>query len=260
MILPGLVSITFRRLSPEQVCRLAADNGLRGIEWGGDIHVPVGDLDAARRVAALTREHGLSVAAYGSYYRLGVGEPAETEAVIRTAEALGAPIIRVWCGDVGSAEADVALRQCVEADARRMSDVAAASGMTIACEWHGGTLTDTTDSATALLRAVDHPAFKAYWQPHQKIATEAALADLEAALPWVVGLHVFQWHVETVERLALSEGGSCWPQYLQKVGQEAAESGPETMYALLEFVADNEPDNLPADAATLRRWLDQVNG
>lgn len=254
MILPGLVSITFRKLTPAQICRLAADAGLVGIEWGGDVHIPAGDLDAAKRVASLTQEHGLTAAAYGSYYQLGVSEPAEGAAVVQTAAALGAPTIRVWCGNVGSAEADDAVRQRVVDDARRLGDLAADAGLAIACEWHGNTLTDTTASALALLKAVDHPAFKTYWQPHQKIAADDALVDLDAALPWLVGLHVFQWHAETVERQALAEGESCWPRYIEKARTRPADAGAEPMYALLEFVRGDDPANLAGDAATLRRW------
>ncbi|MEM7624219.1 MAG: TIM barrel protein [Planctomycetota bacterium] len=257
MILPGLVSITFRKLPPERVCRLAADNGLAGIEWGGDVHVPAGDTGAAARVAGLTRDHGLAVAAYGSYYRLGVSDPAEGDAAVKTAASLGAPVIRVWCGNVGSADADEATRRRVVEDARRVSGLAADAGLTVACEWHGKTLTDRTESAVGLLREVDHPAFKTYWQPHQRIVTDDALADLDAALPWVVGLHVFQWHAETVERQALTAGGSCWPRYLKKARSAGGKADP--MYALLEFVRDDDPANLPADAATLRRWLGEAN-
>lgn len=255
MIIPGLVSITFRKLSPEQVCRLAADNGLRGIEWGGDIHVPAGDLDAAKRVATLTKDHDLSVAAYGSYYKLGVGDPDQGNAVIDTAAALGSNVVRVWCGNKGSQEADAETRRRVEDDARRMSELAAKAGQTIVCEWHGGTLTDNTESAISLLKAVDHPAFQAYWQPHQKAPVDAALADMDAALPWVKGLHVFQWHVDTVEREPLAEGEIWWPKYLEKVRAYQQQQGPESMYAMLEFVADDDPANLIEDAATLRRWL-----
>jgi 3-dehydroshikimate dehydratase len=46
----GLVSISFRPLSVEELIRLVTDVGLEGIEWGGDKHVPHGDLDTARRV------------------------------------------------------------------------------------------------------------------------------------------------------------------------------------------------------------------
>ena len=65
----GLVSITFRDLSPEEVVQVAVENGLEGIEWGGDVHVPHGNLAVAKKVARQTAEGGLKVASYGSYYR-----------------------------------------------------------------------------------------------------------------------------------------------------------------------------------------------
>ena len=71
---PGLVSVSFRGESPETILHEARAAGLRAIEWGGDVHVPPGDLENARRIGAATREAGLSVAAYGSYYRLGTAE------------------------------------------------------------------------------------------------------------------------------------------------------------------------------------------
>src|SRR5687768_14765950 len=64
-IQPGLVSVTFRKLSPAEVVRVAVDAGLTSIEWGGDIHVPHGDLARAKEVAAMTTEAGLSASAYG---------------------------------------------------------------------------------------------------------------------------------------------------------------------------------------------------
>ena len=76
LLIPGLVSITFRPLSPQELIKLVAEAGLKAIEWGGDIHVPHGDVSRAQEVGRQTTEAGLSVAAYGSYYRLGVSEAA----------------------------------------------------------------------------------------------------------------------------------------------------------------------------------------
>ncbi|MHC4505194.1 MAG: sugar phosphate isomerase/epimerase family protein, partial [Planctomycetota bacterium] len=110
MIRSGLTSITFRKLSPEEIVRLTAEAGLDGIEWGGDVHVPPGEVDTARRVASMTSEAGLAVSSYGSYYRVGHDEPGLFAPVLETAIALGAPIIRVWAGRVASREADEAYR------------------------------------------------------------------------------------------------------------------------------------------------------
>jgi 3-dehydroshikimate dehydratase len=51
MIHPGLVSVTFRKLTPVEVAGLVKKGGLKSIEWGGDIHVPHGDLARRARCA-----------------------------------------------------------------------------------------------------------------------------------------------------------------------------------------------------------------
>ena len=92
----GLVSVTFRQKSVEEIAALTAEAGLSGVEWGGDVHVPPGDREAARRAAQLTRQAGLEVLSYGSYYRCQPGE--DFTPVLESALALGAPLIRVWAG------------------------------------------------------------------------------------------------------------------------------------------------------------------
>ena len=127
MIHPGLVSITFRKLSPAEIVALVRKAGLRGIEWGGDIHVPHGDIGRAREARALTEEAGLAVAAYGSYYRAGWSETngLPFKRVLDSAVELGAPTIRVWAGGKGSADVDEAGRWAVIEDLRRVAALAA---------------------------------------------------------------------------------------------------------------------------------------
>jgi len=241
--------VTFRRLSPEEIVHWAAVAELEGIEWGGDIHVPHGDLGAARRAAALTRSARLAVSSYGSYYRAGQEEPELFGRVLDTAMALGAPIIRVWAGRVASSKADPAFRAQVAEDGRRIAELADQPGVRIACEWHGNTLTETAESATALFAAVDHPAFQTYWQSPKHTSFEECLRDLDAALPRLAGLHVFYWDLEPARKLPLSEGEAVWKPYLAK----AAQAGD--LFALLEFVLDDDPQQMLRDAATLRAWL-----
>ena len=125
----GLVSISFRKLTPEEIVPLAVRCGLECIEWGSDVHVPVGDSERARQVGELTRQAGLEVSCYGSYYRLTDAEGAPDD-VVATAKALGAPLIRVWAGILGSAAATEADRAMVVRNARRIADLAAADGIT----------------------------------------------------------------------------------------------------------------------------------
>jgi sugar phosphate isomerase/epimerase len=241
-IQPGLVSITFRQLTPEEVVTVAAAAGLKAIEWGGDVHVPHGDLQAAARVAELTASAGLAVAAYGSYYRLGHSDDAA--AVVRTAAALGAPTVRVWAGQVGSAAAGDGYWSTVVADARRIAALAADAGMTVSFEYHRNTLTDTRASTARLLDLLPEPAIRTLWQPQPERDRTENLGDLQAVLPRLTNMHVFAW-TAALERRPLADGRDDWAVYL------AAAEG-SARYALLEFVVDDDPARLAADAATLR--------
>ena len=69
MLNPGLVTVTFRRFTREEICQTARKAGLSRLEWGGDIHVPPEDPSAARDAVSLTRAYGLAADTYGSYYR-----------------------------------------------------------------------------------------------------------------------------------------------------------------------------------------------
>jgi 3-dehydroshikimate dehydratase len=244
-IQPGLVSITFRQLTPEEIVKLATAAGLKAIEWGGDVHVPHGDLSAAAHVRELTTSAGLAVAAYGSYYRLAHSDDAA--AVVRTAAALGAPTVRVWAGRRGSADADDAYWSTVVADARHIAALAADSGLTVSFEYHRNTLTDTRASTARLLDLLPEPAIRTLWQPQPERDRAENLGDLRAVLPRLTNMHVFAW-TATGERLPLADGRDDWAAYLG-----AADT--EDRYALLEFVVGDDPGRLATDAATLAALL-----
>jgi 3-dehydroshikimate dehydratase len=67
----GLVSVTFRELKPLDIVKLTKESGLDGIEWGGDIHCPPDNAQAASEISALMAQNGLSSISYGSYYQVG---------------------------------------------------------------------------------------------------------------------------------------------------------------------------------------------
>lgn len=119
----GLVSISFRKLSPIEIIDLVKKSGLESIEWGGDVHVQPGELALAEEIGCRTREAGLEVACYGSYCRLT--SPDEFSAIIATAKALGAPLIRVWAGRQGSADCTLKKRTEIVQNARLLAELAA---------------------------------------------------------------------------------------------------------------------------------------
>ncbi|MBB5789348.1 sugar phosphate isomerase/epimerase family protein [Jiangella mangrovi] len=248
----GLVSITFRQLGVGEILALLRRTELTAVEWGDDVHVPAGDVAAAKRTAAATADHGVAVVAYGSYYRAGQHDPGDFDDVLRTAVALGAPRIRIWAGPAGSAETSAEQRAQVVADLRRITELAAGEGVEIAAEHHPGTLTDTLDSALALYAEVGHPGLRPYWQPRPGLDPAEALAEVDALLPRrLVTVHVFSWTADG-DRLALADGASLWRPVLDTVVDATADT---ERYALLEFVQDDDPEALVRDAVTLRSWL-----
>ncbi|MDQ3812626.1 MAG: sugar phosphate isomerase/epimerase [Armatimonadota bacterium] len=259
MISPGLVSITFRQLSPAEIVRLVVQAGLQGIEWGGDVHVPHGDLARAREVRGLTADVGLVTAAYGSYYRLGHSETdgLPFERVLETAVALEAPTVRVWAGTRGAAEADADYRKLIIDESRRIADIAAAAGITVSYEYHGGTLTDTPASALDLLEQAAHPNLKTLWQPLNwqptDEATRANVQSLRQVLPWLTNVHVYHWVTDEAgqrERRSLAAGEASWREYLRTISATGRDH-----WALIEFVRHDTPEEFLEDAQALREWL-----
>ncbi|KOV89012.1 sugar phosphate isomerase/epimerase [Nocardia sp. NRRL S-836] len=237
MLIPGVVSVTFRQLPVEEIGALALDCGLQAVEWGADVHVPPGDFAAARRAL----DTGLKVAAYGSYYRAGVTDRAELAAVLETAAELDAPYVRVWAGTSGSAEC--ADRGAVVEALQHAVEHADAMGTRIALEYHRNTLTDTLDSTVRLLDEVD--GVVPYWQPSGGQDVFSAVHEVRTLEP--VTAHVFSWGPGGfTDRLPLSARRDLWKPVLGELARDGIERN-----ALLEFVRDDSVEQFREDAKTL---------
>ena len=98
----GLVSISFRKKSIKELIKATKESGLEYIEWGGDVHVPMGNVKLAREVRRKMHGAGLKCASYGSYfglmYHCDEHYPLPFKKVLKTAKALGAKTVRVWLG------------------------------------------------------------------------------------------------------------------------------------------------------------------
>jgi len=277
-LVPGLVSVTFRQLGFREIIRLVGQAGLRVIEWGGDVHVPHGDLARAREVAVQTRDTGLGVAAYGSYYRAAHSEflPTESrlsfERVLETAVALGAPVIRVWAGSKGSADASADTRRHVAEDLLRIAQLAAQAGVRVATEFHGETLTDTNESARALLfEEARHPNLYGYWQPPVGMSDSDCLAGLVSLGPKLLHLHVFNWVLSPSGQvdaypLEAGEGLRRWREFFAaaiaisaKSQSPAVDAVPDPIAAMLEFVPGGSPESFLHEARTLTTLLGELS-
>jgi 3-dehydroshikimate dehydratase len=251
-MLPGLVSITFRKLSPRQIVSLCRENQLKAIEWGGDVHIPHGDQTAAAEIRELMRQNNLISAAYGSYYRLAVSphQGLPFSSVLASAVALDTKAIRVWAGTRGSAHADANWRGRVIDDALRCADLAAAEGIRICYEFHGGTLTDTVESACDLLAETQHPFIKTLWQPPHGRPLDECLSSLRLLAPRLHHVHAFHWWPDPSHRLPLHEGSVRWAAYIATLRSSGCD--PDI---LLEFVPNDDPAALIDDAVVLRELL-----
>jgi len=260
MLKTGLCSITFRKLSCFQIVDLVRKAGLHAIEWGGDIHVPPGNIAVAQDALRLTTEAGLNVSSYGSYYNVldANGNKSDFSPVLESALALGTDTIRIWSGAQPSEIASESYRQTFIQTLRANLDVAASQGIRLALEFHVNSLNDSNASALALLEEVGHPNLYTYWQPMYWVAdADYRFQGLEQLAGHVLNLHVFHWLFhpykggwsDNVERRPLHESAEDWTRYL------AVELPRGTHHALLEFVADDDPEKFLQDAETSKNWV-----
>jgi len=238
---PGICSVTLRSHGIDDVVRISSDAGLAGIEWGTDVHVS--DAESAAHARKASEAAGLTVLSLGSYYRCGYF--GDFDRILDLAAGLGAPRIRVWAGELGSAGASQEHFDAVAQDTRRIADLAAERGVAIAFEYHGNTLTDSPATTLDLLNRVNHANVGTYWQPAVGLSDQQALDSLHQVLPHVVGVHCFSWGPEA-ERFPLRNRKLLW----QTVTDVLRGNGKD-MDIMLEFVEDDLPDNVLNDAAFL---------
>lgn len=240
----GIVSISFRKHTPEEILAAAKAAGLDAVEWGGDVHVPHGDTEIAGRVRSLTEEMGLEIAEYGSYYAIATSEPELFSDVLKSAAALGTKVIRVWPMKVPSDTVTHEAYALAVADAKRICREA--GDVTVALECHPKTLTDEYHTALKFLRDVDMPNLKMFWQPNQHRPIDYNTDSIKALLPYIVAVHVFSWDREV--HLPLADGEDAWREYISLLREK-------DLYYMLEFMHDNELTTLFETAKTLHGWL-----
>jgi 3-dehydroshikimate dehydratase len=250
----GMCSVTLRAQDPRDVIAQAVSAGLESMEWGSDVHVPSGDLALARLVGEQTRDAGLAVASYGSYFRFPWATPPgeQVQDILDTAVALGAPRIRVWAGPAGSAEAGAEERALTTRALGEFCRAASQLGLSTAFEFHSGTLTDTAASTRRLLSDLAEGNASTYWQPRVGASDLEVLEDLDFLGESVSTLHAFSWGVQ-LDRYSLSTREDMWRGVMHR-----AVKLPEVTDVLLEFLPEDDPALLAAEARYLREWVDDA--
>lgn len=237
----GLVSISFRALSPEAVICSARNAGLKNIEWGSDVHAPQDQGKQLAEIVTLQERYGVSCCSYGTYFRLGVNDLEALPSYIRAAKMLGTDILRLWCfnkstDDVTPEEKAYLFDQC-----KKAAKIAEENGVTLCLECHKKTYTETKEGALELMQAVNSSAFRMYWQPNQDRTEEENIAYIRLLRDYITHIHVFQW--KESQKFPLRSGIGEWKRYLEELGGEHM--------CLLEFMPDNRVESLPEEAAAL---------
>lgn len=240
----GFTTVTFRKKSRREICEIAQKNGIKYIEWGGDIHLPPNDDTALQEVISLQKEFSLTAISYGTYYRLGVENYPLWESITEMADAIGAKIIRIWQGTSSSADVSNEKFLSMVNETKILSAIAEKKGLTVAFEFHQGTNNDNGKSAVEFLKAVNKANVKTYWQP---FSTDDDISNLKAVLPYLACVHIFEWN-EKGKRYSLKHGRKKWSEFLETI--KNSNTNP---YLIMEFVKHDSRHQLAKDVKTLRQ-------
>jgi sugar phosphate isomerase/epimerase len=241
----GLTSVTFRKLSADEIIALASEGGLDGIEWGSDVHVPEGNVALAREIAEKTRASGLEVLSYGSYFFLGAG--MDFKPFLDSCVALGADVIRVWGGKKERGEmTDEEYRELVS-ETKKIGKMAEECGVTVGFEFHGHSITATAFDAVNLIEDVGLPGVRLYWQTVLGATREENLENLKTVSPYLVNAHAFHYTGNKQELLCDAGGKENWTDYVSALSDYGFERA-----VIIEFTKGGLRESFLSDAATLR--------
>lgn len=240
MIIPGIVSITLKDRKAEEVIAATKEAGLKAIEWSETHHIPKGDIKRAKEIALMTRDEGLEIAGYGSYYR--PCQCMDIKENLETAKAMGALQMRIWAGNKPSTEYTKEELNAIIKELQEAVLIAEGYGIQLNLEWHRNTLTDKNLSAKRLLGSV--PGLNTLWQPTPELLFQERMEGLEMILPHLSYMHVYTW--DKFERLPFVDGIDDWRKYFSTLSKD------KRYYALLEFVKGDSVDLLYKDAEILK--------
>lgn len=237
----GLVSVSFRELTPFQIMDLMKSVGISIVEWGSDVHAPYKETERLKEIAKVQSENGIVCSSYGTYFRAGVTPIEELKGYINAAKILGTNVLRIWCGDRDSEKYSNEEKESLFETCRRLADIAKENNVILCCECHGWSYTNTLSSALELMTAVNSENFKMYWQPNQFKDFETNLEYAGKIAEYTVNIHIFNWEGE--DKFPLIEAKEKWQAYLKKF------SGNENL--LLEFMPDGKPESLKTEYEAL---------
>ena len=244
----GLVSVSFRQHTPKEILEAMKQAGLSCIEWGSDVHAPCHDRARLSELAELQRQTGITCSSYGTYFRLGETPMEELDFYVLAAKTLGTRILRLWCGTKSGADMSQEEKDALFAQCRRAAQIASECDVILCMECHKKTFTERAEDACELMRAVDSPHFRMYWQPFQWLEPRENLQIARNVKPFAEHIHVFNWKGK--ERFPLADAVDVWRVYLKEF------STPRTL--LLEFMPDDRIESLSTEVEALKRIIGET--
>lgn len=238
----GLVSVSFRQHTPEEILHAVQKAGLSCIEWGSDVHAPWDDPERLRKIAGMQQKAGIQCVSYGTYFRLGETPLSELEHYIRAAQILHTDILRLWCGTKSGKTMTETERLALLSLCRQAAAMAEENGVTLCMECHKKTFTENPEDAVWLMKSVNSPHFRMYWQPFQWQNAQENVENAKKIAPYARHIHVFNWKGD--QKLPLGEAVTQWRDYLREF------TLPRTL--LLEFMPGGSLDELAKEADALR--------
>jgi hypothetical protein len=259
MIRLGLSAQAFPTKSPQDVVRIAVAAGLEGVEWAAESHLSPGDRKAAEALLMETLKAGLSIVSFAALYRaLPEGEHGlGFEAILDTASALQAPIVRIFAGSSARGRAGPSDRAPLLDELRRLGDLAGQRGITVCLSLSRGTALEGYAAAEALLAELGHAFVRLAWEPLPAVADSeatAALGRLASSTSLVLA--------RRADRLGrggpLAEEKTAWASRLPAF--LAGETDPKmSRFVLLGRIGCEDEDRLREDAGFMAGLAADVN-
>ncbi len=240
----GLVSVSFRNHTIEEIVTATKNANLSCIEWGGDIHVPHGDVKKAKVAFKASRDANIFCSSYGSYFRLGIS--TDLNDVLKSSDALETNVIRVWAFNKNRQKTTDEEYKNLVKKTREVCQIA--RDKTLCLECHSDTITEDYLSSLAFLNDVSCENLKMFWQPNQHKSYEYNLSSAKALAPYVKNVHVFAWEGE--KKFPLNYHENRWREYIKALNSTQNEKN-----FLLEFMHDDKIETLNQTAKELNSFF-----
>ena len=246
----GLVSVSFRDHSVEEIINAMNQCEIHNIEWGGDIHAPINEIENAEKIRFLQQKFNIRCTSYGSYYRIGISDPFDLPKYYATAYALQADCVRVWCGDKNYEDYSKSEKRILFSEAQKACEIARMNRRAICLECHNNTYTNSIDGALEIMNEIDDEFFRMYWQPNQFKSFEENCEYAKRISNFTTNIHVFNWKGQ--EKYPLSKAIDEWTEYLKYFNDDKEHN------LLLEFMPDGRIESLKEEYNALQEIVERV--